>query len=196
LLLRKGAEIDARDEGGETALFYAFHEHLLTLERYNAAMALLARGTDVNAANNDGETALMQAANGFQPDIVQLMLDKGATVNARDKRGRTCLMTILDAKVFSEFKDVFKTNDYTVGFVSIVREMIERGVDINAMDADGNTALLLAVRGGHTLIVPLLLAKGADVNARSKNGDTALKSAREKRLSDVVAQLQKAGAKE
>ena len=98
------------------ALFYAFHQHLLTLERYNAAMTLLARGSDVNAANNEGETALMQAANGFQPDIIQRMLDKGANVNARNKRGRTCLMTILDAKVFSEFKDVFKTNDYSEGF--------------------------------------------------------------------------------
>ena len=65
-------------------------------------------------------------------------------------------------------------------FVSIVRELIERGVDVNAMDTDGNTALLLAVRGGHTGIVPLLLAKGANVNARSKNGDTALKSARKR----------------
>ena len=40
------------------------------------------------------------------------------------------------------------------------------------------------------------MAKGANVNARTKNGDTALKFAREKRLTDVVAQLQKAGAKE
>jgi ankyrin repeat protein len=78
-------------------------------------MTLLARGSDVNAANNDGETALMQAANGFQLDIIQRMLDHGANVNARNKRGRTCLMTILEAKVFSEFKDVFKTKDYFRG---------------------------------------------------------------------------------
>ena len=43
--------------------------------------------SDVNAANNDGETALMQAANGFQLDIIQRML--GLANYARNKRGRT-----------------------------------------------------------------------------------------------------------
>ena len=44
LLLNKDAEVDARDEAGETAFFYAFHEHLLTLERYNSAYGTAGKG--------------------------------------------------------------------------------------------------------------------------------------------------------
>ncbi len=104
-------------------------------------------------------------------------------------------MTAIDAPRFTEFKEIFKTYLYD-NFLMIVRELIKRGVDVNAKDADGNTALLLAVRQGHSRVVPLLLAKGADVNAHSKSGDTALKSAKAKGLPSVIAQLKKAGAKE
>ena len=53
----------------------------------SAAVELfLEAGMDPNAAGKDGKTALMVAARGGYMEIVKLLLDKGADVNAKDKK--------------------------------------------------------------------------------------------------------------
>ncbi|HEX9646485.1 MAG TPA: ankyrin repeat domain-containing protein, partial [Alphaproteobacteria bacterium] len=55
--LEAGADLEARDAGGRTALIWAaFHDHAHMLE------FLLARGADVNAQDAHGRTALIWAA--------------------------------------------------------------------------------------------------------------------------------------
>jgi len=56
-----------------------------------AARLALDLGADVNAANNAGDTALHGAASKEYDAIVQLLADKGARLEAKNKRGRTPL---------------------------------------------------------------------------------------------------------
>jgi ankyrin repeat protein len=57
-----------------------------------AARYLIERGVDVNAADEEGNTALHRAAsNGLDP-IVQLLVEKGARLEAKNKLGQTPLM--------------------------------------------------------------------------------------------------------
>jgi len=56
--------------------------------------------------------------------------------------------------------------------------------------------LMKSAVGGHTERVSALLAAGANVDTRLPDGTTALSLAKKKRHSDVVALLEKAGAKE
>lgn len=54
--------------------------------------ALLKRKADVNLKDQEsGETALMYAARYSSSEVVKVLLDAGAEVNARDKDGRTAL---------------------------------------------------------------------------------------------------------
>lgn len=48
-------------------------------------------GNDVNAARSDGATALHGAARNGADPVVQLLVDKGANVNVKNKRGQTPL---------------------------------------------------------------------------------------------------------
>ena len=52
---------------------------------------MLARGADVNAANDLGETALHGAAQRGADKVVQFLADHGATLDAKNRRGRTPL---------------------------------------------------------------------------------------------------------
>ena len=57
-----------------------------------AAKVAIELGADVNAANDAGDTALHGAAAKNYEAVVQLLVDKGARLDAKNKRKRTPLM--------------------------------------------------------------------------------------------------------
>jgi ankyrin repeat protein len=80
----KGIQIDVRNHAGETPLMMA----ALKAE-VDAASALVAHGASVK---KDGWSPLHYAATGGSAAIVKLLLDKGATLEARSPNGSTPLM--------------------------------------------------------------------------------------------------------
>jgi ankyrin repeat protein len=62
-----------------------------------AVAAALDLGADVNAANQAGDTALHAAAARGLNSVVQLLADKGAQLNAKNKRGLTPLAALMPA---------------------------------------------------------------------------------------------------
>ena len=62
-----------------------------------AVAAALELGADVNAANQAGDTALHTAAARGLDTVVQLLADKGAQLNAKNKRGLTPLAALMPA---------------------------------------------------------------------------------------------------
>jgi ankyrin repeat protein len=58
----------------------------------NAVKLALALGNDIHAANDAGETALHGAAHIRSDAVVQFLVDQGAAVNVKNKRGETPLM--------------------------------------------------------------------------------------------------------
>jgi len=137
-LLAAGAEVDARDVMGVTALMHASAEgHTQSVE------ALLDAGADVDAHANDGLTALMVVARG-NTEIVRALLDAGADVNAKAEQGVTPLMVAV-----------------AMGNPEIVRALLEAGADVEAKADSGVTALILTERSGYTEITELLKSAGA-----------------------------------
>lgn len=76
LLLDRGANIEARDKNGYTALMRAVTQYDLASRsngHYETAKLLLDRGADPSASNNSGETALMLAKYNSSPQIIGLL---------------------------------------------------------------------------------------------------------------------------
>ncbi len=57
-------------------------------ENYEAMKMLLDLGLDPNHGNNEGRTALMGAAMKGRPEVIQLLVDRGAKLDAHDKGNR------------------------------------------------------------------------------------------------------------
>ena len=84
VLLKNGAEVDARDEKGQTSL------HVVALQPSVALPALLLKnGADINARDEDGKTPLHYAAARGARRIVEQLIERGADLQAKDSRGRT-----------------------------------------------------------------------------------------------------------
>lgn len=75
LLIKAGVDVNVCDDKGETPLMNAIHAGLL-----DHARRLLAHGADVNAFNYGwgGDASLHFAVRWNQPDIIPLLLEKGA----------------------------------------------------------------------------------------------------------------------
>jgi len=59
-----------------------------TKENFEAMKMLLDLGLDPNHANNEGRTALMGAAMKGRPDVIQMLVDRGAKLETHDKGNR------------------------------------------------------------------------------------------------------------
>jgi len=76
LLLESGGDINYRDHGDATALFYAAY-----LGYPDIVSFLVDHGADINATTHDGRSALHAAVYKEHLDIADMLLDSGAKIN-------------------------------------------------------------------------------------------------------------------
>ena len=86
ILLMKGAKMEAQDDDGGTALFYA-----VQYSRQPLVALLLEQGANVNATTKKGKTPLMVAVEEDAEEIAEMLIQKGADLNVRNKAGLTAL---------------------------------------------------------------------------------------------------------
>jgi len=178
-LIVKGADVNARGQNGMTALTYA-----LGWNRIDVAQVLIAKGADPNTKGPGGSPVLRDAAASGQASIVRALLEKGADPNAKDDLGMTALLHAAEHR-----------------YSAVVEALLDKGADPNAKDRYGQPPLLLAAERGDEAGVRALLRKGADRNAITgfsdmggTHADTALKRAAAKGSTGVVRALLDNGA--
>ncbi|MBM4043744.1 MAG: ankyrin repeat domain-containing protein [Planctomycetes bacterium] len=93
-LLASGADVNAGDNQGKTALMWAAETGQVDLVN-----ALIRAGANVNARDVFGWPALSSSAYERRPESVRVLLANGADVNARDKDGKTALQRARSSEV-------------------------------------------------------------------------------------------------
>lgn len=109
-----------------------------------------------------GWSALHLAAFSGVPGAVQLLLDRGAEINARAR---------------SKFKNTPLQAALLTGQLATAKLLLERGADPLVRQARGFTPLQEAALIGRRDLVDLLLGAGAEINSRSDDGRTAVTEA-------------------
>ena len=172
-LMAAGAELEASNESGRTALMLA-----LDNKNLDASRALLEGGAKLEARDNDGRTALMYAARveGFD-SAVTLLLDWRAELEHRDKEGQTVLMLAI-----------------RFGNLAAVNLLLDRGAELEAKDNDGLTPLVFAVRSGDEHAVNLLLERRPLLDTITRSGHTPLKTALDHSEYSIAVKLLMLGA--
>ena len=120
--------------------------------------ALVNKGIDINAGARDGQTALFVASVSDHPEVVRMLLNNGADIEATElSQGATALIA-------ASLK----------GNREVVQLLLDRGANVEARTTTGLTALIMASRNANLDVVTVLLSKGANVNAQEIHGATGL----------------------
>jgi ankyrin repeat protein len=129
-----------------------------------------------------GHLPLHGAVFGGETEIVKLLLDRGADVNAVDSNSGASGETALHIASQGEAKSA----------PDIVGLLLGSGADVNVKDDEGTTPLMNAL--DHREIALMLLAQGADVNLRNQGGNTAVMYAGARHLTGMIQILVRKGA--
>ena len=154
-LLKLGADVNAYDEGHDTALISAIPSDDMSLVEL-----LIEHGANVNSHGWHDMTALHEVALSCCTPIAKFLIEHGADVNARNQTGRTPLHTAASK-----------------GDISMVTFLIEHGADVKAQSGllHGNA---LQVAAWNRDKVRLLLKHGAKVDPPGRKWENLLREAR------------------
>ena len=161
-LLAHGADVNARNPDGTTALMAAAEGNAYLTDNATAVQTLLDKGANVDLQDSRGRTALFRAVSSGKDDAVKLLLAHKANPDQKEVGGTTPLLEAL-----------------TYGRTAAIDLLLASGASVEAADDTGLTPLMHAAEG--TVGIPfneptvkMLLEKGAKVETQDKNGRTAL----------------------
>ena len=182
ILVDAGADIDARNGAGETAIIksvFAINFEQIDSKNYNNYSEiidmLLNKNANLKYENLNKETALMLAPNGLRSKLIR---------KVKDNRGNV--------------KDAF--GDYPVIYAAskndiyLLRTLINEKADINEQDENGDTALIIASYWGRYSIAKTLIDGKAKLNITNNRGESALKNAVYNKHYNIADALMKAKA--
>jgi len=134
LVARKQADVNARNENGDTPLHRAVETGMRRLTQ-----SLLAAGADAQARTKNGETALHLATLHPEPDFADLLLAAGADPRLRNADGESPLHWAALS-----------------GHIVVAQHLLTRGADPRTKTLNGFSARDYARREGHAELARLL----------------------------------------
>ena len=197
VLLEHGANINAEDKDGMTALMYA--------ARYNSAneIGILLKFRARTYIGN-GKSACMFAVLYNSKDVIKELLANMPSIDTEDKYNQTALSMALEGnRVFAirtlleHGADIEAKPLICAAFnnsVETITKLLENDVDIDAKDCYGYTALMWAAQNNSVDAIRVLLEHGVDTEAKNLDGRTALLLATENCSLNVIKLLLEHGA--
>jgi ankyrin repeat protein len=172
LLLKAGADPESPNADGETAL------HLVARSgNVEAAKLLLKAGAKVEARERFGEqTPLMWAAARRHPEMVELLLSKGADVNARGAIRDYKRVATAESRAAPRDRGGFTPLMYAArdNCGECVEVLLKHKADVNLADPSFVVPLSIAMMNDNWDIAKRLVEAGADVNQWDMNGSSPL----------------------
>ncbi|KAI0552688.1 hypothetical protein F4679DRAFT_571458 [Xylaria curta] len=181
----------------------------------NNSKSLLKLMTDFFACQKSFEayrirgTALYQASKQSNDNIVQMLLDNGADINAQgeygnalqasSEKGRESIVQILlnngaDVNAQGGFYGNALQAASIKGYENIVQTLLNNGANVNAQGGQYGNALRAASAGGYRSIVQALLNNGANINSQGGAYGNALQAASKEGHESIVQILLNNGA--
>jgi ankyrin repeat protein len=166
----KGVDVNQADAEGNTPLMNA-----AAMNRDTVLLGMLAaRSKNINQGNQKGVTPLAMAVRSNSPQVVQFLINKGASVNVTDKAGDNAAAYLVQAYRGGEGRPGMGAgNDFETKLAILQKG----GLQLAAPQKNGNTLYHLAVAKNDLGLLKRLEPLKIDINAKNAEGMTALHKA-------------------
>jgi hypothetical protein len=131
-----------------------------------AIESLVKKKANPNVRDDEGQTPLIRAALNCPPNVLTLLLDRGADIQAGDEQGRTALVRAIERDP--------PDKDFAKRQMEVIKLLLARKANPAAKDEDGNTVIHYAARQRNVDALKLMLTLGVPVDGRNKDGATPL----------------------
>ncbi len=151
-LIENGADLEARDDDGDTPLHWsAYYNRVVHGE------LLIASGASVSARNSLDYTPLRAAVASGNSEMVSILLAAGSPM------------------IFEKYDDISMIQAVNIGLAELVEYRLKLGtIDTNLRGPEGVSLLHLAARTNNRSLIELFLDNGIPVDTRDEFGYTAL----------------------
>lgn len=176
VLVRAGADVNARDQAGETPL----HKVMLNLNNTGVIAVLAESGANFSVTDNLGRTpldAVIREAFLYDKRGMAALIKAQAAERASGRGSET--RTADNAKQENPFtRALFRhLEEPLFADVDTIASLIAAGADVNARNSDGDTLLFATLRTfAPEDVVEKLLDEGADPCLKNSSGETVLHS--------------------
>ncbi|MDH4226389.1 MAG: ankyrin repeat domain-containing protein [Deltaproteobacteria bacterium] len=169
------------------------------------------KNIEINSINDSGETPLYLAAASANGTMVEYLIKRGASLNAKENvKGKTALHAAIEngnimtvntlvaagVNVTSEDNEGRRPVHYAVMIndEEKLRAIARAGADMNARDFEGVSSLHMALLKGNMKIAAVLVSLGANINVMNNLGDTPLHGAVTSKAAEAVEFLISSGS--
>lgn len=177
---------------------YVLTEAIQQQENLSIVQALLEHGANPNPLRSNAGSPFIRALGAKRPDILRLLLEKGAHESPADREtpmhlaieNPECYHLLRQYGYAATLEDAVAAGDATE-----VLAFLEHGTEINRPGPTGNTPLIAALERRQDRVVKLLIARGADVNQEGQGRsplDVALYG--QKQTPEILTLLKAKGA--
>ena len=203
LLLDHGATIDLKNLAfGGTPLYMA-----ASLNRIEVAKLLIKRDAKLDIFSTLGLTPLMSAVIRADEEMVKILVDAGATINAKspvnilsaplvdaasspDPFKHDANLAIIEYLLDHKGDADFQSGNGSTALMAAAQKsntsqgyeraelLIDKGANLDIVNNKGETALMIAAGAGNEKLVKLLMEKGADAQKKNGAGETVMNYAK------------------
>lgn len=192
-LLARGVDPNRKNHDGLTPLLVAGGQRYQSIQRAKVIDVLLEAGADIKSTDNGGSTVLFWTLQelGYArshhralpalTSLIPALIESGASIHARDLRGRTLLHEVIKVMALPS-DDVHERAN-----IPLLSFLVSLGLDLKAVDNDGNNLLHeLASRnvadslkhnpsyGGGVPVWKWLVGQGLEPHSKNVAGRTPL----------------------
>jgi len=162
LLLRYGANVNARTETGLTPLHYAVID-----DNIEVVKILLDYKADINAVTSLNESAFYSSVCHDMEEMIDFLIDK-VDINIRDFEGQSPLHKAIETQN-----------------LKVACQIMDQGGDIDEVNKFGTNFLMMLCDAKKISKINILINKGADIHFENEEGVSAFKILKRKKYVNV-----------